>query len=363
MINKLKHMVLLLVLFTFYQCADEDKPIEEPVKKPIVKPVEKIDETEYDFVFDGIKSYFGNPLKSEYANKIGNEYSKEKVALGEKLYNEKRLSKDNTVSCASCHDLKKGGTDNLPNSKGIIGKDGQPLRGDRNAPSVINAALHFRQFWDGRAEDVEEQAGGPILNPIEMGMTSKEDVEQKIRKISEYKSLFKKAFPKETEPITFKNIRKAIASFERTLIKPSRFDRFVAGDIKALNRQEKMGLHLFKYNTCTACHSGILLGGERYKWFGMTGNYWDVIKEVTGYTEKEHDLGRYSVTGEEGDKYLFKVPSLRNVEKTFPYFHNGSVTNLKDAIKIMGKAQRGVNFTDEQIDAIEAFLKTLTSED
>ncbi len=272
------------------------------------------------------------------------------------------MSKDDTVSCASCHDLNKGGTDNLPNSKGIIGADGQPLRGDRNAPTVINAVLHFRQFWDGRAKDVEEQAGGPILNPIEMGMPNKKAVEDKIRKIAEYKELFKKAFPDDAEPITFENITKAIASFERTLIKSARFDKFLAGDVKALTHKEKKGLHLFKYNTCTSCHYGNLLGGNDYRWFGLSGNYWDVIAEVTGKTEAKHDLGLYNETKVETDKYRFKVPSLRNVEKTFPYFHNGSVESLKDAIRTMGKAQRNKDFTNEEVDAIEAFLKSLTSE-
>ncbi len=352
----LKVFILTFFVLGFVQCSDEEDV------KPKPKPAPKYND-EYDFVFDDAKRYFGEPLKEGYANKVGNEYSKDKVILGEKLYNETRLSKDNTVSCASCHDLKKGGTDNLPNSKGIIGADGKPLRGDRNAPSVINAALHFRQFWDGRAEDVEEQAGGPILNPIEMGMKDSLEVEQKIRNISEYKELFKKAFPKESQPITFENITKAIASFERTLIKPSRFDKFLAGDIKALSYLEKKGLHLFKYNTCTSCHDEVLLGGNEYRWFGLSGNYWDIIEEFTGKKETKHDEGLYNVTKVESDKYRFKVPSLRNVEKTFPYFHNGSVDNLRDAIKIMGKAQRKVDFTEDEVDAIEAFLKSLTSED
>ncbi|MBS9766592.1 MAG: cytochrome-c peroxidase [Flavobacteriaceae bacterium] len=346
-----KTIILLCLILGFSQCT----------KKEEIKPKPKYND-EYDFVFIDIQRYFGEPIKAEYANKVGNEFSKEKVVLGEKLYNEKRLSKDNTVSCASCHDLKKGGTDNLPNSKGIIGADGKPLRGDRNAPSVINAALHFAQFWDGRAKDVEEQAGGPILNPIEMGMKDSLEVEQKIRNISEYKSLFKKAFPTESQPITFENITKAIASFERTLIKPSRFDKFVAGDIKALTYLEKKGLHLFKENTCATCHSGILLGGERYRMFGRSNDYWTFTNSKPN-AKGEYDAGRYNVTKEETDKYYFKVPSLRNVEKTFPYFHDGSVADLKQAIKIMGKAQLGKDFTEEEIDALEAFLKSLTSEE
>ncbi len=324
-------------------------------KKQEVKP-KPVEDDEYDFVFEEAKSYFGKPLEATYANKVGNEYSKAKVDLGIKLYNEKRLSKDNKVSCATCHNLDQGGTDNLPISIGINAQ-----RGDRNAPTVINAALHFKQFWDGRAEDVEEQAGGPILNPIEMGMKDSLEVEKKIRNIDEYKILFKKAFPNETQPITFENITKAIASFERTLIQPSRFDRFLGGNIKALNYQEKKGLHLFKFYTCTTCHSGVLLGGDRFRTFGRSNDYWKFTGSKPN-AKGEYDKGRYNVTKDETDMYVFKVPSLRNVEKTFPYFHDGSVHNLQEAIKIMGKAQLGRDLPQDEIVALEAFLKSLTSE-
>ncbi len=312
----------------------------------------------YDFILKNLKqlSDFKKPLKAEYANKVGNEYSKAKVDLGIKLYNDVRLSKNNTVSCATCHDLEKGGTDNLPTSIGI-----NASQGDRNAASVINAALNFRQFWDGRAKDVEEQAGGPILNPIEMGMDSKSDVEQKIRKITEYKNLFKKAFPNQNEPITFENITKAIASFERTLIKPSRFDKFLEGNVKILNSKEKKGAYLFRHYTCTSCHSTILLGGNSYRMFGRSNDYWTFTGSKPD-KNGEYDKGRYNVTKEETDMYVFKVPSLRNVEKTFPYFHDGSVSDLKQAIKIMGKAQLGEDLKEDDVEAIEAFLKSLTSE-
>ncbi len=338
-----------LLLASFTQCKKgEEKPTITPDKGD-----------EYDFVFKDIRRYIGEPLKAEYANKTGNEYSAEKVALGKMLYNEKRLSLDNTVSCATCHSLDKGGTDNLANSVGI---DGQT--GDRNAPTVINAALNFRQFWDGRAADVEEQAGGPILNPIEMGMPSKEAVEKKIREISEYQALFKQAFPNESQPITFENITKAIASFERTLIQPSRFDRFLAGDIKALNNEEKKGLHLIKTFACTSCHSSNLMGGNSYRSFGDDASirYWHYTHSKPN-AKGEYDTGRYKVTGKEADKYVFKVPSWRNVEKTFPYFHDGSVATLSEAIQIMGKVQRSVDLKDDEVEAIEAFLNTLTSEE
>ncbi len=355
------------MLSSFYQCSDGGATPDTPTPY----------NDEYDFVFDEAKKYFDEPLKAEYAENPQNPYSAEKVALGEKLYNEKRLSKDNTVSCASCHDLNKGGTDNLPNSKGIIGADGQPLRGDRNAPTVINAALHFRQFWDGRAKDVEEQAGGPILNPIEMGMTSKDEVEKKIRNIAEYKELFKKAFPNDAEPITFENITKSIASFERTLIQPARFDKFLGknGDIKALNYEEKKGLYLFIYNKCWQCHSNLdnspeanfsskinLIGGLKYSFFGSsTDPYWNYTNSKPN-AKGEYDMGRFKETEKEGDKFSFKVPSLRNIEKTFPYFHDGSVAELPKAIKIMAKIQFEVELKEDEVESIETFLKTLTSE-
>lgn len=353
MINKLRFtkniLFALFLTLIFSECS----------KKEIDKKEEK---DEYSFVYEEAKLYFREPLKEEYANKVGNEYSKEKVALGEKLYNDKRLSKDNTVSCATCHDLEKGGTDNLPTSVGI-----HKQKGDRNAPTVINAALHFRQFWDGRAKDVEKQAGMPILNPIEMGMNSEKEVEEKIRNIAEYQKLFKTVYPDLEQPITFKTITKSIASFERALIKPSKFDRFLAGNQKALNNEEKKGLYLFIYNKCWQCHSNLdnsnyanvvnLLGGLKYSFFGTETNpYWNYTKS------KKHDLGRFEVTKKKEDRLLFKVPSLRNVEKTFPYFHDGSVDNLQDAIIIMAKIQFDVDLKEEDAKSIETFLKTLTSE-
>ncbi len=347
----IKKLVIVssLCLVGFTQCNDREPKT----------PVTPNSSDEYDFVFKDIRRYIGEPLKAEYADNPENKYSAEKVALGRMLYNEKRLSLDNTVSCASCHSLDKGGTDNLANSVGING-----LTGDRNAPTVINAALHFRQFWDGRAKDVEEQAGGPILNPIEMGMPSKEAVEKKIRAISEYQELFKKAFPNEQEAITFENITKAIAAFERTLILPSRFDRFLAGDIKALNNEEKKGLHLIKTLACTSCHSTNLMGGNSYRSFGddVSVRYWDYTHSKPN-AKGEYDTGRYKVTGKEADKYVFKVPSWRNVEKTFPYFHDGSVETLPEVIRIMGKVQRAVDLKEDEVNAIESFLKTLTSEE
>ncbi|GGX07446.1 cytochrome-c peroxidase [Aquimarina muelleri] len=275
----------------------------------------------------------------------------EKVVLGKKLYYEKRLSKDNTQSCNTCHNLKTYGVDNLSFS---IGNDGKP--GGRNSPTTLNAALHISQFWDGREPDVEAQAGGPILNPIEMAMPSEKVVVDRISKIDEYIELFGKAFPKEKQPITYKNIEKAIGAFERKLITPSKFDTYIAGENSALNKYEKQGMETFISVGCTTCHSGALLGGDMYQKFGLTVNYWDHTKS------KNIDNGKFDLTKNEADKYVFKVPSLRNIEKTAPYFHDGSVQNLRKAIAIMGETQLNQKLSSQQVNEIHLFLQTLTGE-
>ncbi len=295
------------------------------------------------------KTYF-QPLPA-VAENPDNPITPEKVALGKMLYFDVRLSKDNKISCNSCHNLEKFGVDNLPTSPGNDGKNGE-----RNSPTTLNAALHIAQFWDGRAKDVEEQAGMPILNPIEMAIPSEEFLVKRLSGIEEYKEAFKKAFPDEENPLTFDNIRKAIAAFERTLITPSRFDKFLEGDLNALSEEEKKGLETFIDVGCITCHTGPLLGGNMFQKFGIHANYWE-------YTKSEKiDEGRYKVTNNEADKYVFKVPSLRNVEKTAPYFHDGSVQDLKEAVRIMAKVQLGKDLTDEQVNAIVQFLKSLTGE-
>lgn len=341
----LSNFIILFSMLSFYQCGSDNN-----IDKGEVIPKEESDE--YAFVYDIAKTYFGEPIEGVYANKTGNEYSAQKVALGEKLFHDFRLSKDNSVSCATCHNLDSGGVDNLPTSVGINGQ-----KGPRNAPTVFNAALNFKQFWDGRAEDVEEQAGGPILNPIEMGMDSEQEVVDKIRNISEYQTLFKNAFPNLSEPITFETITKAIASFERTLIKPSKFDKFLAGDKDILTTEEKRGVHLFITNKCFQCHKDNLVGGLKFSTFGTPDRpYW----LFTG--SENHDLGLIEITNNETDILTFKAPSLRNVAQTAPYFHDGSVSSLTEAIKIMAKIQFETDLTDKDAKSIEAFLKTLTSE-
>ncbi|EZH74976.1 cytochrome C peroxidase [Aquimarina atlantica] len=280
-----------------------------------------------------------------------NPITHEKVTLGKTLYYDKRLSKDNTQSCNTCHNLKTYGVDNQPFS---IGNDGKP--GGRNSPTTLNAALHMAQFWDGREPDVEAQAGGPILNPIEMAMPSETAVVDRISKIEEYVELFAKAFPEEKAPITYRNIEKAIGAFERKLITPSKFNKYMAGDGSALNKYEKKGMETFISVGCITCHTGALLGGNMYQKFGLTVNYWE-------YTDSEKiDNGRFDLTKNEADKYMFKVPSLLNIEKTAPYFHDGSVKDLKKAIAIMGETQLNQKLNPQQINEIHLFLETLTGE-
>lgn len=269
------------------------------------------------------------------------------IKLGKKLYMDPRLSINNQISCNSCHSLTNFGVDNEPTSPGHEGK-----RGGRNSPTTMNAALHIDQFWDGRAGTVEEQALGPILNPVEMGMPSEAAVVKKLKAIDEYNTLFSEAFSEEKDPLKYKNIGVAIGAFERTLLTPSRFDDFLKGDKNALNESEKRGLNKFVNMGCVNCHNGVVIGGNSYRKIGL----------VTPF--KTSDLGRYEVTGLETDKHVFKVPSLRNIAKTGPYFHDGSVETLDEAIKLMAKHQLGRDHVGHgMVRDIKAFLGSLTAKD
>jgi cytochrome c peroxidase len=283
------------------------------------------------------------------ADNPDNPITPEKVALGKALYFDKRMSKEGNISCNSCHNLDTYGVDNEPTSLGDGGE-----RGGRNSPTVLNAAYHFAQFWDGRAKDVEEQAGGPILNPIEMSMPDQEFVIKRLREIKGYQEMFAMAFPGEKDPINYGNIQKSIAAFERGLITPSRFDEYLSGKENALTGEEKKGLQTFIDVGCTACHSGTVLGGQMYQKFGLAGNYWDFTHS------SKVDNGRFLVTNNEADKFIFKVPSLRNIEKTHPFFHDGSVTDLNEAVKVIAKLQLNKDLTDQEVMEIVTFLKTLT---
>ncbi len=280
-----------------------------------------------------------------------NPTSDTKVKLGHILYFETKLSKVGNNSCNSCHNLSTFGVDNASFSKGDNGG-----LGGRNSPTVFNAALHGMQFWDGRAQTIEDQAGGPVLNPAEMAMASEDEVVKRLQSNDTYQKLFKEAFPNDANPVTFANMRMAIGAFERKLTTPSRFDAYLGGDKTILTEQEKRGWVTFVETGCTSCHSGALLGGTMFQKFGVFGDYWPVTKSA------KVDNGRFDVTKNEADKYMFKVPSLRNVEKTWPYFHDGSVKDLNEAIKIMAKLQLNKDLTDDQVADITAFLKTLTAD-
>lgn len=285
----------------------------------------------------------------EEAKIDSSEENMAKLRLGKMLYFETKLSKNNNISCNSCHNLKTFGVDNEPTSPGTDG-----IRGGRNSPTSLNAYLHFVQFWDGRAKDVEAQAQGPILNPIEMGLASADVAVKRIAETPGYAALYAKAYP--NQKMNYENLTAAIGYFERTLATPSRFDRFLANDFEALTVQEKEGLKIYLETGCQTCHMGITLGGSMYEKFGKYDDYW----KYTG--SKTIDKGVYDLTKNEADKYKFKVPSLRNVSKTYPYFHDGSVKDLKQAVQIMAKVQLNKELTDAQSAALVSFLEALTAE-
>jgi cytochrome c peroxidase len=329
-------MILQLALFAFLTgCSQPAEPVKPAEPPPVAQP---------SAAAELIKTASGvwPALKSESPNDK-NPISNEKVELGRMLYFDTRLSKSQELSCNSCHMLDTFGVDNKPTSTGHRGQ-----LGGRNSPSVYNAAFHTVQFWDGRAADVEEQAKGPVLNPVEMAMPSEEAVVNVIKSIPGYADLFAKAFPGEADPITYDNIAKAIGAFERKLVTPARYDQFVSGDEKAITEAEQKGLKTFMEVGCGSCHMGATFGGTMYQKLGVV-KPWDT-----------KDMGRFEVTKNEADKLMFKVPSLRNVEKTSPYLHDGSIVNLPEMISLMGTHQLGRELTPEQVNDIEAFLKTLT---
>ena len=269
-----------------------------------------------------------------------------KIDLGRKLFYEKRLSKSQRISCNSCHSLKAYGVDSKRFSTGH-----KQQEGDRNAPTVYNAAGHLAQFWDGRAADVEEQAKSPILNPIEMAMPDEASVVKMLNSIPGYVEAFKKAYPDDNDPVTFDHMAQAIGAFERELVTPSRWDKFLNDDEAALTDAEKAGFNKFVETGCSICHQGTYVGGNLYNKLGIMKPWPD-----------NKDLGRYQVTKTEADKFFFKVPSLRNVEMTGPYLHNGSIEDLETVVSMMAEYQLGRKISDEDIRSIITFLKTLTGE-
>ncbi|UTW54771.1 c-type cytochrome [Kordiimonas sp. SCSIO 12610] len=269
----------------------------------------------------------------------------ERIALGRKLFFETALSGNETQSCNSCHELRDGGsgTDNLRVSVGALG-----IEGRRNSPTVWNAGFQFVQFWDGRAENLAEQAKSPILTHHEMALPSEEIAIERLSKSAEYRQAFTAAFSDLSDPITFDTIAEALAAFQRTLVTQDRFDDFLAGDDNALNEQEKKGLYTFIKSGCNGCHNGPLMGGELFMKMGLVNPY-----------PNTDDKGRAEVTGKRRHNYLFKVPTLRNVAQTAPYFHDGAVFELDQAVSDTGWHQLGIKFTPEETKDIVAFLKAL----
>jgi cytochrome c peroxidase len=276
----------------------------------------------------------------------GMERTPAQIALGRRLFHESVLSNGHDLSCNSCHALNGYGADGRKVSFGDLGH-----AGDRNAPSVYNAAGQVAQFWDGRSPNVEEQAKGPILNPHEMAMPDSNAVLAHMRSSADYRAAFAAAFPAEREPITYENVGTAIGAFERGLVTPSRWDRYLAGDHRALSADEQRGLATFIRVGCVSCHSGPYVGGLLFRKLGAV-KPWPTAK----------DSGRYLVTKDPADLFVFKVPSLRNVDKTAPYFHDGSVASLDSAIRMMGHYQLGVDLTDAQVRDIRTWLSSLTGE-
>lgn len=267
------------------------------------------------------------------------------VELGKKLYFEPRLSRSGFISCNSCHNLSMGGTDNLKTS---IGHNWQ--KGPINSPTVLNSSMNLAQFWDGRAKDLKEQAGGPIANPGEMAFTHELAIDV-LASIEAYRDEFRAVFKK--DKIDIDQVTQAIAAFEETLVTPnSRFDQWLKGNKKALSRMELEGYQLFKNSGCTACHNGPAVGGNSFQKFGIVEPY-----KATSPAE-----GRFAVTGKDADRFNFKVPTLRNVELTYPYFHDGEAATLREAVDTMGRIQLGRKFTEEENAKIVAFLKTLTGD-
>lgn len=332
----------LLLGLGLWSCSQTEAPKKLQAKEEPISVEDQI-------LWANAQSYF--QAVEGPAEKPENPITPAKVALGKMLYSDTRLSKTGNNSCNSCHNLATFGVDNESFSKGDAGK-----RGGRNSPSTFNAALHNMQFWDGRARTVEEQAGMPILNPVEMAIPSKEFLVQRLKGTKEYPRKFAAAFPKEADPLTYENLQKAIGAFERTLVTPSRFDKFIGHNPSYLNKEEKEGLKLFMETGCTNCHAGAAIGGGQMQKFGVFADY-------RQYTHSSNnDRGKQDQTGQAADKDVFKVPSLRNVAKTAPYFHDGSVQSLSEAIRIMAKVQLNKDLNNEQVRKIEVFLNSLTGE-
>lgn len=287
------------------------------------------------------------PLPSTVPALTENTVTPEKVALGKALFFDPRMSASGVFSCNSCHNLATGGDDNLETS---IGHGWQ--KGPRNAPTALNAVFNEAQFWDGRAEDLAAQAKGPVQAGVEMANTP-DNVIATLNSMPQYVEWFKAAFPGEADPVTFDNFAKAIEAFEATLITPSPFDAYLNGDDAALSDLQKTGLGLFVDKGCASCHNGVNVGGTGYYPFGL-------VEKPGADVLPENDKGRFAVTATADDSYVFRASPLRNIALTAPYFHSGKVWDLEQAVAIMGTAQLGEALNEQDVEAITAFLDSLT---
>ncbi|MCO4773389.1 MAG: c-type cytochrome [Deltaproteobacteria bacterium] len=335
-------MVLLAALIaTTAGCGDSNEGAEAPT--PVASEAAAVAEStpEAKPTPPPHAALFG--VLPEVAEAEHNPITDAKVDLGRMLYYEPRLSKNHDISCNSCHQLDNFGVDSEPTSPGHKGQ-----LGGRNSPTVLNAALHVAQFWDGREPHVEAQAKGPVLNPVEMAMSGPDAVVATLKSIPGYVDGFAKAFPGE-DPVTYDNMAAAIGAFERKLLTPSPFDAYLGGDVAALNDAQRAGLETFVATGCTACHSGVAVGGAMYQKLGLV----EAWPNIT-------DKGRSEVTGNAAEEYFFKVPSLRNIAKTGPYFHDGKTAELTVAVKMMAKHQLGKELADDEVASIVSFLDSLT---
>ena len=307
-----------------------------------------------------VQSADWQPLPSSPPIPADNPQTDAKILLGKTLYFDPRFSEHGTLSCNSCHNVMAGGDDNRPNSIGM-----HDARGGRSAPTVWNAAFYSTQFWDGRAATLEDQAKGPIQNPIEMGMANLDEAMGRLHKIAGYEPMFKAAFPDQPDPVSADNAAKAVAAFERTLITPdSPYDRFVKGDKGALDAQQVRGMETFAELGCVACHSGPNFSGPALpmgngffmKFPTYAGSDYDARYRLLD------DTGRHSATNREEDRHMWRVPTLRNVALTAPYFHNGSVPTLGEAVRVMAKVQLNKDLSHAQTEDLVAFLNALTGE-
>ncbi|MCT2399537.1 cytochrome-c peroxidase [Novosphingobium mangrovi (ex Huang et al. 2023)] len=290
------------------------------------------------------------PLPDGPAKIAGVKSTPEIIALGTALYFDPRLSASHSQSCAGCHNMGLGGADARPTSLGHRWQ-----HGSRNAPTVLNAAYNMAQFWDGRAKDLAEQAGGPITNPVEMAMAA-DQVVPTLKSIPGYAGMFTSAFPGDQDPIRMENVQAAIAAYEATLVTPNApFDRFLKGDGKALNETQRRGLQAFMDNGCSACHNGVNMGGSMYAKFGA-------VSAPSADLLPPDDLGRFAITKDDADSYSFKVPTLRNIALTAPYFHTGKVWSLDEAVTVMAKSQLGEALAPQDVSDIVAFLQALTGD-